>query len=178
MAIKAIKTVFEYLPMAYKNPDDMEAREKMHIAATMSGLAFGNAQAGIAHSMGHALGAIFKIPHGRTVGMLLPYVIEYSAKDAADRYAEIARAIGIEAGADEEAVEKLVQAVKDLMREVGLPLCIKDMGLDWKTFEGELDELVGRAIVSSESITNPRVPDEEECKKLFACAFNGKEVDF
>jgi alcohol dehydrogenase class IV len=64
------------------------------------------------------------------------------------------------------------------MREVGLPLCIKDMGLDWKTFEGELDELVGRAIVSSESITNPRVPDEEECKKLFACAFNGKEVDF
>ena len=178
MAIKAIKTVFEYLPRAYKNPDDMEAREKMHIAATMSGLAFGNAQAGIAHSMGHALGAIFKIPHGRTVGMLLPYVIEYSAKDAAGRYAEIARAIGIEAGADEAAVEKLVQAVKDLIGEVGLPLCIKDMGLDWKTFEGELDELVGRAIVSSESITNPRVPDEEECKKLFACAFNGKEVDF
>ncbi len=178
MAIKAIKIIFEYLPRAYENPDDIEAREKMHIAATMSGLAFGNAQAGIAHSMGHALGATFKIPHGRTVGMLLPYVIKYSAKEAAGRYAEIARAIGIEAVTDEECVEELAQAVRALMKKVDLPLCAKDMGLDWETFTGELDELVSRAIVSSESITNPRVPDEEECKKLFTCAFNGEEVDF
>lgn len=178
MAIGAIKTIFEFLPRAYKNPEDIEAREKMHIAATMSGLAFGNAQAGIAHAMGHALGAVFKIPHGRTVGVLLPYVVKYGAKEAVERYAEIARAIGIEACTDEESVEKLVQAIKDLMKEVGLPLSIKDMGLDWGAFLGELDELVSRAIVSSESITNPRVPDEEECKKLFICAFNCEEVDF
>ncbi|MBC7091868.1 MAG: iron-containing alcohol dehydrogenase [Nitrososphaeria archaeon] len=178
MAIEAIKIIFEYLPRVYSNPDDIEAREKMQIAATMSGLAFGNAQAGIAHSMGHALGAIFKISHGRTVGMLLPYTIKYNGKNAIELYVEIAKAIRIQAITNEEYIEKLVQAVKDLMKKVNIPFSIQDIGLDWSTFENELDELVRRAIVSSETITNPRVPDEEECKMLFVYAFNNKEIDF
>lgn len=178
MAIEAIKIIFEYLPRAYNDPDDIEAREKMQIAATMSGLAFGNAQAGIAHSMGHALGAIFKSPHGRTVGMLLPYVIKYNAKETVELYMEIAKAIGIQAITNEEYIEKLVQAVKDLMKKVNIPFSIQDIGLDWSTFENELEELVRRAIVSSETITNPRVPDEDECKMLFVYAFNNKEIDF
>ncbi|MEM2154904.1 MAG: iron-containing alcohol dehydrogenase, partial [Nitrososphaeria archaeon] len=178
MAIEAIKIIFEYLVRAYNNPDDLEAREKMHIAATMSGLAFGNSQAGIAHSMGHALGAIFKIPHGRTVGMLLPYVIKYNMKETIEPYAKIAKSIGIHTNTNEKYVEMLIQAVKDLMKKVDMPLSIKDMGLDWKTFASELDELIKRAMVSSESITNPRVPDEEEFRRLFTYAFNCTEVDF
>ncbi len=178
MAIGAIKIIFEYLPRAYNNPDDIEAREKMHVAATMSGLAFGNSQAGLAHSMGHALGAIFKIPHGRTVGMLLPYVIKYNVGKTAELYVEIAKSIGIQANTNQKYIETLIQAVKDLMEKVSVPFSIKDMGLDWKTFASELDELINRAMVSSETITNPRIPDEEELKRLFTYAFNCTEVDF
>jgi len=178
LAIKAIQFIFKYLPRAYRNPEDKEAKEKMHNAATMAGMSFGNSQAGIAHAMGHSLGAIFKVPHGRTVDLFLSYSIEYSARDAMERYADIARAIGIEAKTDEEAVKKLVEAVRRLDREVGEPASIKEMGISKKDFEKRLDDLVTRAANSSCTFMNPRVPDVEDTRKLFIYAYEGKKIDF
>jgi alcohol dehydrogenase class IV len=178
LAIKAVQMVFNYLPRAYKNHEDKEAKEKMHNAATMAGLAFSNSQIGIVHATGHSFGALFKIPHGRTVSVFLPYGIEFSAKEAKERYAEIARAIGIETKTSEEAVKKLVEKVKRLMKELNEPTSIKEMGISWKNYEAKLDDLTNRAMMSSGSIMNPRVPEMEELRKLFICAFNGEKVNF
>ncbi len=178
LAMKAIQIVFEYLPRAYRNPEDKEAKEKMHNAATMGGMAFGNSQVGIAHAMGHSLGAIFKVSHGRTVDLFLPYSIEYGAREATERYADIGRAIGIEARTDEEAVEKLVEAVRRLNREMKEPSSIKELGISREDFEKRLEDLVTRAANSSCTFMNPRVPDVEDTRKLFLYAFEGKKVDF
>jgi len=178
LAIKAIQMVFKYLPRAYRNPEDKEAKEKIHNAATMAGISFGNSQAGIAHAMGHSLGAIFHVPHGKSVDLFLSYSIEYSARDAMERYADIARAIGIEAKKDEEAVKKLVEAVRKLDREVGEPASIKELGITRKDFEKRLDDLVTRAANSSCTFMNPRVPDVDDTRKLFIYVYEGKKVDF
>ncbi len=178
LAIKAIQIVFKYLPRAYTNPEDKEAKEKMHNAATIAGISFGNSQAGIAHAMGHSLGAIFHVPHGKSVDLFLSYSIEYSAREAIERYADIARAIGIEAKTDEEAVEKLIAAVRRLDREMGEPASIKELGISREDFEKRLDDLVTRAANSSCTFMNPRVPDVEDTKKLFIYAYEGKKVDF
>jgi len=178
LAIKAIQMIFKYLPRAYRNPEDKEAKEKMHNAATMAGMSFGNSQAGIAHAMGHSLGAIFHVPHGRSVDFFLSYSIEYSAREAMQRYADIAREIGIEAKTDEEAVKKLVEAIRKLEREVGAPASIKEWGISRQDFEKRLDELVTRAANSSCTFMNPRVPDVADTRKLIIYAYEGKKVDF
>jgi len=178
LAIGAIRFVFKYLPRAYKDPEDKEAKEKMHNAATMAGMSFGNSQVGIAHAMGHSLGAIFHVPHGRSVGLFLPYSIEYSAPEAMGRYADIAREIGIEVKTDEEAVKKLVEAVRKLSREVGEPASIKELGIARKDFEKRLDDLATRAANSTCTFMNPRVPDVEDTRKIFIYAHEGKKVDF
>lgn len=178
LAIKAIQMIFKYLPRAYRNPEDREAKEKMHNAATMAGMSFGNSQVGIAHAMGHSLGAIFHVPHGRSVALFLSYSIEYSAKQAIERYADVAREIGIEAKTDKEAVEKLVEAVRKLNHEMGEPTSLKEAGISKKDFDKRLDDLATRAANSTCTFMNPRVPDTEETKKLFVYAYEGKKVDF
>jgi alcohol dehydrogenase class IV len=178
LAIGAIQMVFKYLPRSYRNPGDLEAKEKMHNAATMAGMSFGNSWAGIAHSLGHSLGAIFHIPHGRSVSLFLPCSIEYDAGQALERYANIAREIGIEAKSDEEALGKLVEAIKKLAHELGEPTTLKEAGISRKDLEARLDDLADRVASSNTSFANPRVPNTEETKKLFMYAYEGKKIDF
>ena len=179
LALRAVQLIFKYLPRAFKNgKNDPEAREKMHNAATMSGLAFSNSQIGIVHAMGHSLGAVFKIPHGRSVAVFLPYVMEYNLSEAASLYAEIAEALGITDGSDEEKARKLIEAVRNLMKELEEPLSIKEMGIPREEFEAKLDELIEKANESTGTIVNPRVPTEEDYRKLFLYAYEGKSVDF
>lgn len=179
LALRAVQLIFKYLPRAFKNGrNDPEAREKMHNAATMSGLAFSNSQIGIVHAMGHSLGAVFKIPHGRSVAVFLPYVMEYNLSEAASLYAEIAEAIGITDGSDEEKARKLIEAIRNLMKEIEEPLSIKEMDIPREEFEAKLDELIEKANESTGTIVNPRVPTEEDYRKLFLYAYEGKSVDF
>jgi alcohol dehydrogenase class IV len=178
LAIKAAQLIFKYFLRVYENREDEEAREKMHNAATMAGLAYSNSQVGVAHSLGHAFGAIFKIPHGLATGVFLPYSIEFNAKEAAERYRELAEAIGIKAESAEEAVVKLVAAVKDLMKKVELPLSVKEMGIKWEDYLSKLDDLVMKAEMSTCNFVNPRVPTSEDLKRLFIYAFEGRSVDF
>lgn len=177
LAIRAIQIVFEYLPRSFSDAADSEAREKMHLAATMGGLAFGNSQAGAAHSMGHSLGALFKIPHGRCVGIMLPYVMEFSQSIVLDRYVGIAGALGIVSG-DEEAARELIRRVRSLRKDLSEPDSIRDVGIDEDDFNSRLGDLVDRAMRSALTPICPRIPSAEEYKRLFVCAYYGDRVDF
>ena len=178
LALWAIRAVFRYLPRAYRNGQDAEAREKLHNAATMAGMAFSNSQICIAHAMGHALGALFKVPHGRSVAVFLPYTIEYNARAAADRYAEVADALGLGGEDAAEKTAKLVEAVRALLREVDGPLSVADLGIRRADYEARLEDLVDRAMSSTGTVANPRDVGRQEYARLFICAYEGKPVDF
>ncbi len=190
LAMHAIELVFQYLPRAYKNgATDCEAREKMHNASCMAGLAFTNAFLGLNHSMAHKLGGEYHIPHGRANAVLLPYVIEYNAqkptkfaifpkyeKFVADkRYAEIARHLGLPCSTTEEGVKSLVKAIRDLTKELNVPTCIKDCGIDEKVFMAKLDELSDNAHEDQCTTANPRYPLVSEIADLYKKAFYGEE---
>ncbi|MFA6308937.1 MAG: iron-containing alcohol dehydrogenase, partial [Clostridia bacterium] len=187
LAIKAIQMVFEYLPRAYKDGSDRKAREKMHNASTIAGMAFTNAFLGINHSLAHKLGGEFHIPHGRANAVLLPYIIEYNAKKptkfvsfpkyetfTADiKYAEIAREIGLPAGTTEEGVQSLIKAVKGLMKEVNIPETIAECNVDRKQFMARVPELANNAYGDQCTGSNPRMPLVSELEDLYIKAYNG-----
>ena len=158
LAMKAIQMVFEYLPASYRGantPEGKEAREKMHNASCIAGMAFANAFLGINHSLAHKLGGEFHIPHGRANAILLPHVIEYNGtaptKFAAfpryksfvadKKYAEIARMLGLKANTVEEGVKSLADAVRDLMKEVNIPMTVKECGIDEKEYFAQIERL-------------------------------------
>ncbi len=178
LAIRAIQLIFEHLPDAFDNPDDLRARQKTQNAATMSGLAFSNSQVGLAHSTGHALGAVLHMAHGLAVGISNPYVIQFSSRDAAQRYAEIARAIGINEQSSETAAQMLVQSIKDLMIHMKVPLSLDDAGISENAFQKNLDTLIEQTNRATCTFVNPRVPDVEEVRKLFVSMYEGRPVDF
>lgn len=178
LALSAIKTIFKYLPRAYRDRSDREAVEKMHYAAMLAGLAFSNSQICIGHAMGHALGALFKIPHGRTIASVLITTIEYNLSEALDRYAEIAEEIGVREESKEKTVEKFIQLLRNFLIELDEPVTIRDLGLSWQKIQESLDDLVERAIMSTGTIANPRAPTAEDYRKLFIYAFEGRKVDF
>jgi alcohol dehydrogenase class IV len=178
IAMKTIQLIFKYIRRSYENPDDNEAKMKMHIAATMGGMALTNSEVGMIHALGHVTGGALKVPHGRVMGIILPYSIEYNAKAAMQKYAEIAKAVGFEAETDNEAVEKLVKAIKQLQRELEEPASLKEAGIRREEFEKKLDDLAGRAIKSVVLRGNPRPLDLEKTRKLFTYIYEGKKVNF
>lgn len=189
LALKAIQLVFEYLPRAYRNPNDKEAREKMANASTMAGMAFTNAFLGINHSMAHNLGAAFHISHGRANAILMPYVIEYNASrptkfiaypkyeypHANERYAEIARALGLNAASAEEGVRAFIEAIQGLAKELDIPLALKDAGVRREDLDRALDYLANNAFADQCTGTNPRMPLVDELKAIYMKAYEGAE---
>ncbi|KGP89963.1 acetaldehyde dehydrogenase [Pontibacillus chungwhensis BH030062] len=188
LAMKAIQLVFEYLPRAYRNGDkDEEAREKMHNASTIAGMAFANAFLGINHSLAHKLGAEFHIAHGRSNAILMPHVIRYNATKpnkftafpkyehfkADIRYAEIARMLGLPARTTEEGVESLVQAIIRLAQELNIPMSIAENGVDAKEFEAKLDLLADRAFEDQCTTANPKLPLVTELAEVYRKAYKG-----
>ena len=178
LALRSIQILFEYLPKAFDNPDDLLARQKTQNAATMSGLAFSNSQVGLAHATGHALGAIFHMAHGLAVGISNPYVIQFSSRDAAHLYSDIAHVIGIEEESAQKATDMLVESIKRLMVHLKTPLSLRDAGISESAFEQNADSLIEQTNRSTCTFVNPRVPDVEEVRKLFVCMFEGKPVNF
>src|SRR5690606_30794665 len=172
LAIKAIQLVFEYLPKAYHNGDDELAREKMHNASTIAGMAFTNAFLGINHSIAHKLGAAFNIPHGRVNAILLPHVIRYNAEKpkkfstfpkyeyfvADKRYAEIARFLGLPARTTEEGVESLIKAVIDLAKSIDIKMSLREQGVTKEELEANIKELAENAFEDQCTTTNPKLP--------------------
>jgi len=177
----ATRKTLEYLPKAYKNGDDLEARKEMQNAATLGGMSFGNSMAGLGHSTGHALGAIYHVPHGRAVGLFLPYTMEYlinGSEETTAKYAEIARFCRIASGSDKECAKALVAKVRALAKEIGQPLSVKDCGIDKAKYEESIPGLIDRALNEVMTMTVTRVPGEEDLGKIFRYAYEGKSIDF
>ncbi len=180
LALKAIDLVFRYLPRAvHHGSGDPEAREKMHNAATIAGIAFGNSQTALAHAFGHTLGASFHVPHGRAVGLFLPYTIEYCAGGPEPtRAAEIAGFLGLPAASNLEGAISLVAAVRSLEMEVGIPLSVADVGIDIDKYEEEIPRMVMVVEGDTSVITATRIPNRADTEKILRYAYAGKTIDF
>lgn len=179
LCLQATRMVFEYLPRAVaRGAEDPEAREKMANAATIAALGMTNSHIVMAHALGHAVGALFHVPHGRITGLFLPYTIEYTGNGGAGRYLDLARIIGLQVEDEAQATPALAEAIRGLISEIGLPLRIADLGIDPEVYEASLDDLCDRAEIDVSLITSRRCPDRQELKRLFRCAFHGNRVDF
>ncbi len=190
LALKSLKTVFEYLPRAYENGQtDVEAREKMANAATIAGMAFANAFLGVCHSMAHKLGAFHHLPHGVANALMLEQVIRFNAAEvptkmgtfsqyayprAQARYAEIADYLGVKGKTDADKVEGLIALYNDLKHKVGIKDSIQEYGIDEADFLARLDDMVEQAFDDQCTGANPRYPLMSEIKQMYLNAYYGK----
>ena len=178
LALKAIHMVIDELPASYSG--DMKAREQMHYAQCLAGMAFSNALLGIVHSMAHKTGAAFStghIPHGCANAIYLPYVIQFNAKNAAGRYAEIARSIGLN-GTDDELVKKLCEKIDEYNVKLNIPKTLKEFGINEAEFKQKLDSIAELAVGDACTGSNPRPITPAEMAKLLTCCYYGTKVDF
>jgi alcohol dehydrogenase class IV len=180
LCLKAAQLVFEYLPRAYNNGADLEARSHLQNAATIAGLGFGNSMAALAHGMGHALGAVFHLPHGRCVSVTLPYTIEYclGGDPGTTRYLELARFVGLPVADEREAGFALANAVRQLQVEVHQPLTLEACGISEESLEQHLELLVQNSLNDSQTIMSTRIPGWEDLEKLFRACWSGEKVNF
>jgi alcohol dehydrogenase class IV len=178
LCLQATRLVFRYLPRAVKDAGDLEARERMHNAATCAGLGFGNAMASMAHAMGHSLGAAFHVPHGRAVALFLPYTIEFFSSQAPERFADLASAAGLANAGGEQGAREFARHIRGLCREIGNPTTVAETGIDREAYEANLDKLADDATNDTQMVTAVRPPSLEDTRRLFICAYDGRTVDF
>ncbi len=181
LALQAIEMVLDYLPASYNC--NMKAREEMHYAQCLAGMAFSNALLGIVHSMAHKTGAAFStghIPHGCANAIYLPYVIKFNAKDkvASSRYAEIARRMGLEGTSEKALVNSLCAKIDDFNVRLNIPKTLKEFGINEDEFKEKVSGIAERAVGDACTGSNPREIDPATMEKLFTCTYYGTEVDF
>ncbi|MCR1963794.1 iron-containing alcohol dehydrogenase [Clostridium perfringens] len=176
LALKAIEMVNMHLVNSYKG--DMEARGEMHEAQCLAGMAFSNALLGIVHSMAHKVGAVFHIPHGCANAIFLPYVIRYNRKACEDRYAQIARHIGLKGESERELTDALIDLINKFNKELNIPSSMKEYGIDENEFKANLKFIAHNAVLDPCTGSNPREVDDETMEKLYTCAYYGSDVDF
>ena len=188
LAEKAVELVLENLELAYKDGSNKLAREKMHNASTIAGMAFTNAFLGVCHSMAHKIGAEFHLPHGRINAILLPYVIKYNSSKpskfvsfpkyeyfiADKKYYAIAKKVGLQANCVEEGINSLIEKVKSMNENMGIPKSFKDAGIDENEFLSKVDILADRAFEDQCTTANPRVPLVSEIKEMLLDSYYGK----
>ncbi len=192
LAIKALQTLFEYLPRAYDNGNDIVAREKTANAATMAGMAFANAFLGVCHSMAHKLGAFHHLPHGVANALMIDEVMRFNAAEVPakmgtfpqyayphtlERYAEVATALGLKGKTDEEKLENLIKAIDDLKARVGIKPLIRDYVASEEDFLSRLDEMCEQAFDDQCTGANPRYPLIEEIKNMYLNAYYGNKAN-
>lgn len=187
LAEKAIELVFKNLREAYNNGNNRYAREKMHNASTIAGMAFTNAFLGINHSIAHKMGAEFHMPHGRINAILLPYVIRYNSSKptkfvsfpkyeyfiADQKYADISRRMGFPAYTNEEGINSLIEEIKKLNADLGIPKSFKEAGIDEEEFLAKVDMLADRAFEDQCTTANPRLPLVSELKQIMIDSYYG-----
>ena len=188
-SLEAIKLIFRYLPRSYNGgKTDPIAKEKMHYASTIAGMAFANAFLGICHSLAHKLGAAFNIPHGVANALLLNQIIKFNATDcptkqcafpqykfpnAKAKYGQISDELGLGGKDDDEKVDLLIEAITELKKEVGIPASIKEMGISEKEFMAKLETLVEQAFDDQCTGANPSYPLMKEIKQIYINAYKG-----
>ncbi|MGG3822309.1 iron-containing alcohol dehydrogenase [Geobacillus thermodenitrificans] len=173
LALSAIEAIIGHLRRAYENGQDIEAREKMAIAAMKAGMAFSNASVTLVHGMSRPIGALFHVPHGVSNAMLLPGVLEFTKESATERLAVIARLINpqLKDVSDAEAADALVEEVKQLCRDLHIPN-MKTWGIDKAAFDKAVDKMAADALASGSPSNNPRVPTHEEIVALYHICYD------
>ncbi|AGB40522.1 alcohol dehydrogenase, class IV [Halobacteroides halobius DSM 5150] len=171
LALKAIQLVFDYLPKAFEDGDNMKAREKMHNASTMAGMAFSNSSLGIVHSLAHKIGGELHITHGLANAILMPYVIEFNYEAAEEKFKIAEATLG---------VDDLAAAIRDLNQALNIPSSFSE--IDWmdfteEDFEGVLDRMAANAKDDPCTVTNPKEPTVEDMREIYKKAFYGAEAD-
>lgn len=187
LAEKAVELVFKNIREAYNNGSNKEAREKMHNASTIAGMAFTNAFLGINHSLAHKIGAEFHLPHGRINAILLPYVIRYNSQIptkfvsfpkyeyfiADQKYADLSRRMNFPAYTNEEGVNSLIEEIKKLNNDLNIPKSFKEAGIDEQEFLAKVDILADRAFEDQCTTANPRLPLVSELKQILLDSYYG-----
>lgn len=190
LAEKAFELVFKNLREAYNNGANSWAREKMHNASTIAGMAFTNAFLGVCHSLAHKIGAEFHLPHGRINAILLPYVIRYNSQRptkfvsfpkyeyyiADQKYADLSRRMNFPAYGNEEGVNSLIREIQKLNADLNIPKSFKDAGINEQEFMAKIDLLADRAFEDQCTTANPRLPLVEELKQILIDSYYGNEV--
>jgi alcohol dehydrogenase class IV len=182
LCLQAMKLCFEWLPKACKDSNDLLAREKMQNASSIAGLGFGNSNTSLCHALSHSLGPTLNIPHGRAVGLSLPYSLKYistippipNAPDPIKRLSTAARFVEIEAPSDQDAINKLIQKIEALKREIGEPLNLKEAGITEKQMDENLDALVLLAGKDVNMFSSPCECKGEQLRELFKNMWSGR----
>jgi alcohol dehydrogenase class IV len=182
-SLQAAKMVFEWLPKSLDDLSDLESREKMLVAACLAGMSFGNSQAALAHSLGHSMGSVLRTHHGMSVGMALPYTIEFNCRgkeneEIAKQYTELARMIGIAGKKPETVSLKFARAIRELMTKIGSPQNFKEAGIKKKDFNAGLEKMVEFAMMDTSLTMNPRNIDSDEIRKIYKYMYDGTVIDF
>ena len=189
-ALQAIQLAFRYLPLAYEQPRDEEARTMMHNAACIAAMAFANASVGVNHALAHAFGARFGVAHGRANALMLPHVIAYNASvpakfmpspnqraySAHTRYAHIADLLGLGGNTVEEKVKRLIAKIEQLLDRLAFPRSIAELGISREDFERALPDLVNIAFEDPSWRSNPRMPLFSELQELYWSAYQGRSM--
>ncbi|WP_290596485.1 MULTISPECIES: iron-containing alcohol dehydrogenase [unclassified Archaeoglobus] len=171
MCEKAVEIILENLEKSYSG--DADARAKMHHAATMAGMGFGNSQVGLVHALGHAFGAYFKVHHGICVGVFLPYALQYYINDKESKKLLDYLAVRVKL----KDAETLVERILEIMKNIEVPTKVSEIVEEKEFFEG-LEEVLNHAINDACIVTSPRCPGTDEVRKLYEYAFYGKKIDF
>ena len=176
LALKAISDIYDSLVASYN--EDKDARGKMHIAQCLAGMAFSNALLGIVHSLAHKIGAQYEIPHGCCNAIMLPYVIQYNAKVCPERFADVARIMGLPGRTNEQLVNSLVDAIRSLNTKLNIPNSYKEYGVTEEKFKETADFIAENAVKDPCTGSNPRETDVENMKKVLTCCYYGMDVNF
>ena len=176
LALKAISDIYESIVDSYNG--SKEARGKMHIAQCLAGMAFSNALLGIVHSLAHKTGAQYDITHGCCNAILLPYVIQYNSKVCMERFADIARTMGLQGRTDKQLTNALVEAIKDLNKKLGIEQTYQANGVSEELFNETVNFVAENAVGDPCTGSNPRATDFENMKKVLTCAYYGVDVTF
>lgn len=188
LAEKASELVVKYLEIAYEDGTNKVAREKMHNASTIAGMAFTNAFLGINHSLAHKIGAEFHLPHGRINAILLPYVIKYNSSKptkfvsfpkyeyfiADEKYYELAKKLGLKADSKEEGINSLIEKIKEMNEHMNIPKSFQEAGIEEQEFLSKVDMLADRAFEDQCTTANPRLPLVTELKQILLDSYYGK----
>ncbi|KZN96506.1 MULTISPECIES: iron-containing alcohol dehydrogenase [Aeribacillus] len=176
MAIEAAEVLKENLLASYLG--DLRAREQVHYAQAMAGMAFANAVLGNVHSLSHKSGPTFNIAHGCANAIYLPYVIQFNRKVVEDRYASIAERLGLKGENNKELVDSLISWIRDLNQNMNIPNTLQEYGVSEEMFHAHVDEMAVNAVKDPCTSTNPRETSVEEMKKLYIAALYGLDVNF
>lgn len=186
LALKAIELIFKYLPIAYQDGNNAMARDYLHQAATLAGLAFGNGNVHLGHTTGHQMGAVFHVPHGKSVGVMLKYVTQYCLNNSDENdktmeiYAKMAKQLGW-ANWDEDnrtAAYKVIEKLESLQETVGFPSTIKELNISKQDLEDNMDTMVNFCFQDASGVMSPRPPFKEDYERLYQYAYEGKDIDF